>query len=730
MISWSALFSQLRVGDPGVIFDTTKLDSDYPQMERWISAGVRAGIPFMDSLEVIKTLEPTNSSGLIAAINELAGSGGGTILLKNGEYKIDKQVAMKSNVSLLGESREGVVCRIYMNNASGFYFGDGIHMSGIYNLTIEGSWGRPKYDWNIGSEANGELPDNENVSVKFVRSIDCWLDKVSIINSADFPMRCEANHTTFRDLIVDGCFNKNGGAHGYFFITDSLNLITACYITRLRHISIQGDGAGFNVFYDNLFEQEISFHSGDDGNNLIEQNIVILPADMPGAELPNYYAIMGPWSIQHTLSKHPNYLYKNQCLELNNGHKGATPWSDTSVIYYGPHYIRPEDPLTNFTPLPGDKIPDGRTLYPVTGVSTGETIRPDFPPELSFFLPDKYFFVLEENVEVELKVRDNDSLSSVELYLDDQWIDTRIHPPFKWGTETAAIQNLEIGKHTFKARATDSAGQFTERSFVFEVVDPDAPLTYTETFDKMTLEGWGQETFTGNYDFVWNLDCKGINGDIDGKGIYFHNGKTGIVSDSITGGIASFSVKCLDKWSEGIERVIDLIINDTVRGSMKHTGLSVYEFKVDSINIPGKFIMAIRNASDNSSNNTVSFDDISWTSFTPVIDTTTIDTTTIDTTTSDTTTYMHDSYLYFDENQEFTVYPNPFTHAFSIQNNTMDSYEAELYNMLGEMIYSRTCYGDRLTNMEPLSSIAPKGLYILKLSNFLTSRSILIIRLQ
>ncbi len=375
VILWYGVFSftafaQLRVGDPGVSFDLSKMDPNYPQMEHWITAGVIGGIPFMEDLVIQDTLlDGASSADINAKIVQISNMGGGTLWLANGTYNINAQVAMKANVSIIGESRDGVQCIIDMDSSSGFYFGSSAQNCGIYRLTIMGSWGQPQYDWNIGSSVNDELPGNDNISVKFKDSQNCWLDKVSIINSARDPMRCNAQHTTFRDLIVDGCHRKSGGAQGYFFIQDGYNLVTSCQMTHLRHISLQGNGVEYNVVYDNDFLQEVSFHSGDDGNNLIENNRITLPADMPpgtSSPNPNYYAIMGPWSIQHTLSATDNFLYKNQCIEYNHDPQNPPmPWSDSTVVYAGPIEVKPADPATNFPALPDSMLPIGRTLYPI-----------------------------------------------------------------------------------------------------------------------------------------------------------------------------------------------------------------------------------------------------------------------------------------------------------------------------------------------------------------------------
>ena len=375
--------AQLKTGDPGVSFDSSKYDNRYPQIREWQKAGVRGGIPFLNQVKIVKTLNSNiRSRDINAAIQQASRAGEHVgILLKNGTYTIDESIDMKSNVSLIGESRDGVKCIITMNRGSGFCFNE-IKNSGIYRLTIQGSWGKPKYDWNYGISANDELPNNDNISVKFRRSTDCWLDKVNIYDSGKDPVRVPSNHITLRDLKVDGAHKKSGGAQGYFFIQGAYNLITGCQITHLRHISLQGGNVEYNVVYDNDFKQEVSFHSGDKGNNLIENNRIILPKDMPNNKAdtpdaaynssrePNYFAIMGPWSVQHDLSEKPNFIYNNQCLELN--HQGGTPWSDPNVLYKGPKEVKPENPLTNFPAQPPSARPKGNTLYPIVLGNDGD----------------------------------------------------------------------------------------------------------------------------------------------------------------------------------------------------------------------------------------------------------------------------------------------------------------------------------------------------------------------
>ncbi|MGQ1891068.1 T9SS type A sorting domain-containing protein [Thermophagus sp. OGC60D27] len=376
--------AQLQVGDPGVLVDTQKLDDDYPQMERWANAGVRGGIPFVEDFDKVEKISSGNSSHISEAIQDMAsslnGDEKGLIILERGTYVIDETIKMKSNVSLIGEDQDEVVCSITMFGGVAFSFW-GVHNCGIYNLTIKGSWPEPKYNWNYSLEENEEF-DNDNISVKLSGgSTDCWLDRVVILNSGNDPLRCAADHNTFRNLIVDGCKRKAGGAQGYFFIQGRDNLITGCQVTHLRHISLQGSNVEYNVVYDNDFRQEISFHSGDAGNNLIENNRITLPVDMPPVapgdadevtpvearnNKPVYFAIMGPWSIQHEVSENPNFIYRNSCVQYNHDFGSRTPWSDPNKVYYGPQFLglSNQQRMENF-PEYSAGPPSGGTLYAI-----------------------------------------------------------------------------------------------------------------------------------------------------------------------------------------------------------------------------------------------------------------------------------------------------------------------------------------------------------------------------
>ncbi|WP_140936799.1 BACON domain-containing protein [Sphingobacterium lumbrici] len=360
--------TQKRVGDPDVTFDVNKVDENWPQMDTWIRAGVEGGIPFLaNKLAEVKQIFDSNttSAELATAVIDLKNKGGGVILLKNGSYNFTGGIRMYNNITIIGESRAGVVINLDESMTKGvvFDFYNSIR-SGLRNLTIKGSWlnedgnNYPKYPW-IGSVNEMELPGNEVISISIggPNAANNYVDNVEIINSARHPLLVGGKHNTIRDVRISGCFNKGGSYNGYFHIGGEINLVTGCNVTQIRHVSMQDPSSRMNVLYDNDFYQEVSFHNNDGGDNLVENNRICLPKDMAGV----YCSIMGPWSSQHQIGG-VNYIYRNHIQE--NNHAEKTPWSDPLTVYEGPWEVKPKDLYLNFTPSK-KALPRGGTLYPV-----------------------------------------------------------------------------------------------------------------------------------------------------------------------------------------------------------------------------------------------------------------------------------------------------------------------------------------------------------------------------
>ncbi|OEK08135.1 hypothetical protein A8C32_01350 [Flavivirga aquatica] len=690
--------AQLRVGDPGVTIDQSKFDSDYPQMARWANAGVRGGIPFINSFNIVKTITEGNSDKINAEIlnmaNDLSGGQKGLIKLSNGDYNINKSITMKSNVSLQGESRNGVVCTITMNNNDAFSFRD-VQKCGIYNLTIKGSWDTPKYPWNYSLDANKEF-SNSNVSIKLTGTTkDCWLDKVSIINSAKDPLRCPADHNTFRDLIVDGCKRKAGGAEGYFFIQGRDNLITGCEITHLRHISLQGSNVEYNVVYDNDFKQEISFHSGDAGNNLISNNRITLPSDMPPLERgekgpfpetengkPIYFAIMGPWSTKHRNSDKPNYLYKNKCVQDNHNYGSRTPWSDNSKVYFGPKKLglSIQERIDNFPAFSGG-APSGGTLY---AVNIGDNTIPVNATE-----------VLLAPTLVALSVGKAKNLNATVLP------NNASNKSVTWSSNNTSVASINangrvtaISAGTAIVTVTTIDGNKTATSTVTVTGggNPTPGQSYTETFSNMTLTGWGNETYTGDNSFVWNIiAAKGSSNNVkNSKDIYFRSGKTGVKSTPIAGGISSFSVKCKDRVA-GTAHILELLINGDVVGTSTHNnGTDLYTFEVNDIDIAGNITIELKNNSATNKQNHIAIDDITWTTYNRNLNILNI---------------SKDN-LVKTINQDISISPNPFQNKIKLRFNQEGIQKVNIMDIHGRIVY----YKELQENIQELNISSPKNL--------------------
>ncbi len=384
-----------------LFFATTPLHAQLPNLpawkiNRWNDAGVNGGIPsipssFNSSNSV--TVTTKTNAGIQSAIATAKSANKSWVYLPNGNYNFTGQVNMEPGISLVGQSRSGVKIYIKFNGGNGISFYND-NNCGIYRMTINGRFPKPGGGFYVsptnkwGCSSCNELPAVTNNSVKINQSSNCWIDDVTINNSGRHPivLGASANHNTVRNCYIKGAFNKGGGANGYFFIMGKDNLITQCGATQIRHISIQGTSAEFNVVYDNNFEQEVSFHAKDKGNNLIEKNTITLPSDMPD----RYYAIMGTWSTDHDMSLNDNYLNRNNCIENNHGGArlyGGQWWWSSGKVFKGPLDGKKEavaagrsyDHTQNFDA--GFSRPSGVFIY--TSSSSSRLARPQVDASLA-----------------------------------------------------------------------------------------------------------------------------------------------------------------------------------------------------------------------------------------------------------------------------------------------------------------------------------------------------------
>ena len=144
--------------------------------------------------------------------------------------------------------------------------------------------------------------------------------------------------------------------------------------------------------------------------------------------------------------------------------------------------------------------------------------------------------------------------------------------------------------------------------------------TYTETFDNSNATGtYNDGSFLGENDITWNYEdarAQYDDYDITGNGIIFRNEDGKIYSDTISGGIASFSVKLQKASATTGDRQIELLINGILQETYDVTNDLVNTFTVSDINIEGNIVIEIKNTADRH----VIIDDITWTNYTAPTD--------------------------------------------------------------------------------------------------------------
>ncbi|MGB2273789.1 MAG: DUF4955 domain-containing protein [Flavicella sp.] len=235
----------------------------------------------------------------------------------------------------------------------------------------------------------------------------------------------------------------------------------------------------------------------------------------------------------------------------------------------------------------------------------------------------------------------------------------------------------------------------------------------TETFTNNPLNGWTTDSFVGDHNVEWTLDAKSLTGYMDGKHIYMRSGKTGITSETIQGGISSFSVECKDLWGAGEERNIELLINGNVVASLTHIGTEVYHFEANNINISGAIQIALRNASTTDTNKSIAIDNMYWSPYNA---------------TSNKSWKKNSSTTEASITKGHEVYPNPFKDSFNLLLSE-DTATITLYNTSGAIIYQSQSEGKKEIEIQPSLTSIPKGVYFLKVSNSKETKTLKILKI-
>lgn len=347
-------YSQNRIGDPGRVFDSSKIaqpnnvEEFQAKRERWAKAGVVGGIRTTGSgWEEVSPYSNTNTdaTALIQnAINNVFNeSSGGVVKLKKGTYTVNGTIEMKKGVSLIGSgpwNNGGTKIRI--GQTSGVLIQmKGINNSnsettGLKNIRFVGIHGKPD-----AAEMSNAKESYNAVVIAIHNSRNSYLDRVHIINSGNNPVtvwggfKTTYGHHSFRDLYINGCWNKGQGGNCYFSLMSRDCLVYNSTFKGLRHFAIQKKYAEFNVVVKNEIYNDVNFHDKDKGNNLIEKNLINIPEELGNLAKAKgrRYVVMGPWSTKHEKSENDNYIYDNQVSNL--GFDGTERCKDRKRLYKG-----------------------------------------------------------------------------------------------------------------------------------------------------------------------------------------------------------------------------------------------------------------------------------------------------------------------------------------------------------------------------------------------------------
>lgn len=367
LFSVNMLLAQKMIGGDDAYYAEELFDPAYPMMKEWAKAGVEGGIPSADKIQIKKMV--TANDDLEKEISRISNSGGGKLLLSNGDYMIKKTLHVPSNVILRGESRDHVRLLVDIH---GYHFKtgklltaaislDGVERAGIENLTIR--YITPDFEpvdkqhiyepWDRAVFHEHEMRDT-TLFVEMVwinNSRNCWIDNCQILWSGSDAIRINnSEHITCRRNYIDRSYNKCDGGMGYYNIMRS-KYILCCYekVRRIRHFAIHVESK-YCVAVHNDFEVDINFHSGDDGYNLIEENRVIIPV------WHSWHCFQLGDPGQHKPAGKWNVLYNNMTYHKLNGPEHSKP----NTVYLMNDIFGKERVLESDL-----KQPAGNTFYPV-----------------------------------------------------------------------------------------------------------------------------------------------------------------------------------------------------------------------------------------------------------------------------------------------------------------------------------------------------------------------------
>lgn len=397
-----------------------------------------------------------------------------------------------------------------------------------------------------------------------------------------------------------GLNNKYVGNPGHDFVTSNASTgtvigLNADYTTGVWHGCGLAAAAIGNVIWKNYqpTSSGVEIHSSQPRANCLDGVVGGFGFNMGGAvgSLPNHLRHLVVWNVDATgaqVEKDPYYVYWEP--GTGAGHKLVMP------IVSGLKGFESMPGQTQVNESPGEHV-DEASLYEHQLTHRLGT------------LPS--WIKSSSNSLLSIKV-DGTALANFDKRLMRYPIVASAIPAVSVVPEVAEatvdIQYPSSLPGSIEIKVTSTAG--IDRIYMLDL----ELFSYTETLDKIPTEGWQETTYTGDNDIKWTVDGRVIDGYLDGfsRSVYFNSGETGLTSETLSGGIRSFSARCLNKWDDGSVRKLELLVNGKVVGTQIHEDDAKYDFVVEDIFIEGDVVIAIRNASATSSNNAVAIDDISW----------------------------------------------------------------------------------------------------------------------
>ncbi|MDO9554448.1 chitobiase/beta-hexosaminidase C-terminal domain-containing protein [Rhodonellum sp.] len=148
------------------------------------------------------------------------------------------------------------------------------------------------------------------------------------------------------------------------------------------------------------------------------------------------------------------------------------------------------------------------------------------------------------------------------------------------------------------------------------------PIVNTENFDLITVgTGYVTGSFVGNQGITWSYLASRNEGDfpIEGKGLMLRRASdnSSIVSQTLSGGIGSFSVDFRKAFTGSVPRQLALFINGVeidrseIFGNASGADATIRKFVVNDINLGGDIVIEIKNLTEGQ----ITIDNIQWTPF-------------------------------------------------------------------------------------------------------------------